>query len=423
MTAALQRLWTNPRQVKRLIMLFNLLAGAVLVWGSRGLIALDWQRMYRPEEFRSLGDLWGFLGELQTGISPIWSSLEILAQLAFGSTALFSHFFYPATLLLLGILPTWLFARTSLQALLTAGLSLFFILVTRILHQGNPQLYDLYFPALLLGLLGMMGHLQGREGQPGKLWRSAMAAGLLLAVLELTRTFAIVLAPFLLLGFFLVLRRLPKTYFLFFLLPVALLSGGWHAKQMAAHGHFHWTNHSGFNLHKSWAEFAGPIDYKEAPPRYEGGFPNINTDEHSRYDKEVRRKVLAGIARRPCGAFAHAMERLLAFYRPKTDLYLSTLPTWLEYLYRPVVWSLGLLLAFLTGRLAWQIFRRPLKLNSWERLGDASNMLLLTAALTSLLFAIGESGEEARFMISILPLLACLPAIALQAWGEGASWR
>lgn len=409
--SALQSIWNDPRRLKWLLTALILLAAAVLGWGTRGLITLDWQRMYRPEEFHSFPDLFAFLSELQTGISPVWSSLEIVSQILFGTTAPFSRIVYPLLLGLVAVLPLWMFPRTRLAMLATAFCSLLFLGVTRILHQGNPQLYDIYFPALLLGYLACLQALPKLNAGSRKAFGMAFAAGLLLAVLELTRTFAIALFPVLLAGGLVFLWKMPRRNLLAFLLPVLLLSGGWHLKQVVSHGHFHWTNHSGFNLQKSWADFTGPIDFEEEAPRYEGGFPNFNTDRHSANNKVVTGMVIDGIVRRPGKALVHAGGRVLAFYRPKTDLYLATLPKPVEWVYRPVVWVLGLTLLFLTGRVAFVALRRPLQRSGWLELLKPVGLLVFSAAGASFLFAIGESGEEARFMISILPLLACLPGV------------
>ena len=371
--------------------------------------------MYRPEEFTSFSDLFAFLAELQTGISPVWASLEILSQIVLGTTAPFSRIVYPLGMALVAVLPLWLFPCTRLQMALTAGLSLLFLLVTRILHQGNPQLYDIYFPALFLGFLACLQALRNSDPSSRRTLWLALGAGLLLAVLELTRTFAIALFPVLLLGGLVAVWKMPRRNLVAFLLPVLLLSGGWHLKQVVAHGHFHWTNHSGFNLQKSWADFTGPIDFEESPPRYEGGFANFNTDLHSANNKVVTGMMLDGIARQPGKAVAHAGGKVLAFYRPKTELYLAQLPKPVEWVYRPVVWLLGLVLLGMTLRLGFRVLRRPHKRASWLELAEPENLLVFGAAAASFLFAIGESGEEARFMISILPLLACLPGV-LRRW-------
>ncbi len=392
------------------------MAALVLGYNMRGVLTLDWQRMYKPEEFTSLGDLWDFLSELQTGISPLWASLEILCRLLIGTTGPIAKLAWPLALGLSYVLALRTFAHSVRQLYVTASLALFLMLVTRLLHPGNPQLYDVYMPALFLGFLAALRRYKLAEGSGKKAWRIALLAGFLLAALELTRTFIFVLMPILVPCALLAFGTRNWKVWLAFLLPVVLLSGGWHLKQIVKHDQVQWSNHSGFNLYKSWSEFVGPVEYQEEPPRYQGGFTNLNTDTHTANNKDITRKIMAGIAAQPGKAISHAGKRLLAFYRPKTNLYLSTLPKAVEWIYRPVVWALGLMLAGLFGRLLFLVLRAPLKKSSWQLLGESGNILLVFGALTSLLFAIGESGEEARFMISILPILACLPVLLPFFW-------
>jgi 4-amino-4-deoxy-L-arabinose transferase-like glycosyltransferase len=376
--------------------------------GIKGTLTLDWQHLYRPEDFHTWADLWRFMGELQTGISPFWAFLEVSAQLIFGSTALFSMVLYPLAIGLNAYWATTLFARRRWQVLLSAGLSLVFAVAIRFIHKGNPQLYDVLMPALLLGWVAALQRL--RDPRLRGSWRMGwcVLAGLLLSVLELTRTLIFPLLPLLLLFSYLAIRPLPLKHFLVFLVPILLLSGSWHFQQYSQHGKLHWSNHDGFNMQKSWVEFTGPIpsDFVDDPPLYEGGMDNINTDRHTAYNKVVQRQVREAILRQPGKAAGHFAERLLAFYRPKTVLFLGSTPTWYNVFYRPAVWLCALSMLIGLLRMVWLTVRAPLQRKTWLDWGQPAVILMAVTLLVSCIFAVGEVGEEARFMISILPLLA-----------------
>jgi hypothetical protein len=403
--ATIENIWHDARKSRIVVGLLV----AVLAFGLNttihGTINLDWQHLYRPEDFHSWGDLWAFLGGLQTGISPIWAFLEVSVYLIFGSTAFFSYVLYPLTIGLNAYWSTTLFARTRWQVLLSGGVSLVCAVAIRYMHKGNPQLYDMLMPCLILAWLAVLQQLRAPDARP--LLGLSLAAGTLISLLELTRTLIFPLLPILLLLSFLAFRPLPVKYFLVFLLPILLFSGGWHLKQVVSHGQVHWSNHDGFNMQKSWSEFSGPVSdtFQDAPPLYVGGFDNINTDRHTAYNKVVKQQVQQAILRQPLRAVGHVATRLVAFYRPKTVLFMAQNPGWLNLLYRPAVWLGGLSVLVGLLWLGWQTLRAPLRRATWAAWSRPEAILGVVTLLISCVFAAGEVGEEARFMISILPLL------------------
>ncbi len=416
LAAHIENIWHDARKSRIVIGLLV----AVLSFGLNttipGTINLDWQHLYRPEDFHTWGDLWAFLGGLQTGISPIWAFLEVSAQLIFGTTAMFSYVLYPLSIGLNAYWSTTLFARTRWQVLLAGGMSLVFAVAIRYMHKGNPEMYDMLMPCMILGWLAVLKHMRAGKSTDRQLFWFALLAGAVLSLLELTRTLIFPLMPFFLLGTFLAMRALPIRYYLLFLLPIVLFSGGWHLKQIVCHGQVHWTNFDGFNMQKSWAEFTGPVpsEFKDDPPLYEGGFDNINTDRHTAYNKVLKRQVQQAILRQPVRAAGHIATRLVEFYRPKTVLFMAQNPGWLNLLYRPAVWLGGL--SVLVGLLlqGWQTLRAPLRRATWAAWGRPEAILLVITLLISCVFAAGEVGEEARFMISILPLLTAAVGGVLQ---------
>ena len=80
-----------------------------------------------------------------------------------------------------------------------------------------------------------------------------------LALLELTRPFMIFLLPlFLVVEWHRIYLHAPRrqSALAAFLLPVVVLSGGWHLHLFLAHDHqIAWTNISGYNLQRAWEDF------------------------------------------------------------------------------------------------------------------------------------------------------------------------
>lgn len=407
---SLKAIWNDVPRLRRLAGLLVALLVIGLNAGIRGTITLDWQHLYRPEDFHSWGDLWDLMAGLQTGISPFWAFLEVSCQLLFGTTAPFSLVLYPLAMGWSFYLGVTLFSRTKLQLVVAAGASVVFAVAIRYLHKANPQIYDVLMPALILSWVVAIQRLQSAPAGKQMIW--AIVAGLLLSVLELTRTLIFPLMPFLLVLSFLAMRRLPIRHFAMYLLPILLLSGSWHLKQIVAHGQTHWSNHDGFNMQKSWVDLTGPLptDFVDDPPLYEGGFDNINTDKHTAYNKVVRKMVREAVLKQPGNAVGHFFKRLLAFYKPKTELFMAKTPGWFDLAYRPLVWLGGLATLVLLGLAGWRIVRRPRLGASWLALGDPVMLVAAVTALISAVFAVGEVGEEARFMISLLPLLVVLLA-------------
>lgn len=412
--ARLALAWADLPRLRRWVAVAVAIVAVALNAGIAGTPTLDWQHLYRPEDFHAWADLWRFLDGLQTGISPFWASLEIACQLLLGTVKPITHGLYPLCIGLGYYGAVRLLSASRMQVLVSAGLSLTFAIATRFIHKGNPQLYDCLMPVLILAWVATLQRLRAAEA--GKAWRWALLAGLLLSILELTRTLVFPLMPLLLVLSFLAIRPRPITVFIIYLLPIVLLSGSWHAKQVVSHGQLHWSNHDGFNMQKSWAAFTGPIDssFHDDPPLYEGGFENINTDKHTAYNQVVRRQVRAAVLQQPAKAAAHLGRQWLAFFKPKTQLFMARTPGWFDLAYRPAVWlgALGMLGVVLLA--AWGTLRRPLLGASWLAWGQPERVLATVTLLVSLVFAVGEVGEEARFMISILPMLAALGSSPLR---------
>ena len=408
--------WRDRPDAYRLwVSLVVLVLGIPIVWGSKGVITLDWQKMFRPGDFTTWSDYWQFMRHLQTGISPFWSSLEIFCQLLFGSVGLFVDFAYPLCLLLCGVLPVWWFTRKPGHSLLVGVMGLVFLVAVRFLHPGNAQLYDLYMPLLFMVFLHLLSKLRPPASE-GHNSGTALGAGLSLAILELTRTLVFPFMP-VLLGLSLVsMRGKGRRNVLLFLLPILLLSGGWHLKQWGSHGHLHWTNHGGFNLYNNWYQFVGEIEFEEAPPLYEGGFKNFNTDLHSQNNRKVQKLVLEGIKAKPGKAVVHFVYNIFRIFKPQTTLFGSDLGRYpfLAWAYRFLVWTAGLGMGLGLLWIFWRVSKKVFWKDGWTVLGDPLVIAVLGSAMMTVVIAQGELGEEPRFMISILPILIIFPIYRLR---------
>ena len=393
----------------------------VLMWGSvNANLTLSWQNMYRVEEFTSWGQLGTFLEELQTAISPFWSALEISAQLLFGSAWIFTKLGYVLWTVFAFAISIKLFGTSRSRLLIITSLCLVFAVAIRVIHKGNPQLYDIYTPVLFLLFLFSLK----RARQTTSSIVPALMAGLFLSIFELTRSFVFPMLPVLIVLGLISLAGKPWRAKLLFILPLILLSGSWHLKQVVVHQQLHWSNLTGYNLQKSWEDF---LEVKfpnlKTQARYPGGFPNLNTKAQTEYNKVIVSTLVRKISEQPAKAVARVGECVIQLYQPKTDLYLAKMGRIPKLIYRPLVWltGLSLLAGFLV--LAYRLLRGIRRKSTWLALGDPENILVIGLVMISLLLAIGERGEEARFMVSMLPLLAAMPGWELYSGKIATAFR
>ena len=231
----------------------DLLAFLIPVWGYTATASVTWMRMLDLESFRSAGDVWTYLLDLRTGIPPVLSALELLWWVQFRDLTLFTD----------NPLPDHHSAGLHAGAGASAG-------PAAAPHRPCP-------PRRLPGESGGRGACR----QPSQL-RSALrapAAGLFPADRYVGATLSSGLAgggglmPFAA-GTDAAIHDLPSAAvpagrrasdpphaprrglaLAAFLLPVVVLSGGWHLHLYLAHDHqIAWTNISGYNLQRAWED-------------------------------------------------------------------------------------------------------------------------------------------------------------------------
>lgn len=384
----------------------------LLVRGYEGTPSITWMNVFDLDAFRTPQDVWTYLLELRTGIPPLLSALELLWWVEFRDLSLFSRILYPACIALAFTAAVLVQPRrpAPMLAVLAAAPPLA-ALGTQV-HAGNPALYDPLFAALLLGYFALTA-LSRNAPRPLRL----AAAGTLLAALELTRPFMIYLLPlFLLVEIHRIRRTAPRpgSALLVFLIPVLLISGGWHLHLHHAHdGQIPWTNISGYNLQRAWWEFHPEIHAAknlEVPPKREGLWGDLNRSDVYRTSEAIKGLILARILDEPVRAAGYAADRIVAFASAPTRIYGHDPQGPGIALYRAAVTALVLTTVAYVMLGAILLPRRrcpPWLYGPW--------WLGASVLLIALLVAVAEKGEEARFLFSILPLLLAMGGFALDA--------
>jgi hypothetical protein len=393
-------------------------AGAYVVRDASGSPAVRWMDFYRFEDFGSAADAWRFFAELRTGIPPLLAALEVTEYLATGDAWLTDVLLYRAGMLLAFALPLVAFRRTGLECLASFGLCLLFLVCARIVGSPNPQIYD---PLLPLFLIGPLLLLHAARRSPGRALPLAAAAGTGLALAELSRPFVLVLLPGLVAWGLLALRALPRRSLVAFLAPLVLLSGGWHAKLALAHdGQLFWSNHGGFNLYRAWEhevvgwpEYAGKQLWIFESRARDGEFQGSgkfhswgwNSQSHADRSQELTGALLRHLSREPASSARYAVGRVAELLRPKLRVGKGA-P--LGRLARPYRLFVRLAAAFLGANLLLLLLRLA-RGPRVESLASLEAAWILTACGLIVFLAVGDKGEEGRFVISVLPFLAALP--------------
>ncbi len=377
---------------------------------SDALPSVNWCYAYRPSDFDSWAITVAFVQNLRIPIPLPLALSEIASYNLFGSDILITRFAYRAALVFSFVLAIYLASPLRWKTAASFLLSFVFLWSTVLIHPGNPQLYDIFFPLFFLAYIVLLLRIVREPPSPAFCKKTAMlclAAGFALSMTEFMRPFVIFLLPLLVLGAWQSLRDRPLIYFLCLLMPVVLLSGTWHVHLFCRHGQITINNHSGYNLIRAWPMVERPELTPESvdpAPRMQR-WASANAPEHFENSQRLQRAVLCYIAENPVASFRHGLMLLGRFFAPQTDLCEKHPESALFLLYAPMVWATALWLAVNAFLLGLPIVRHPLL-----TLGRPENMLLLTTILSILIMALGEDGEQARFLISVLPLLAALPS-------------
>jgi hypothetical protein len=369
--------------------------------------ALHWMRLYEIGDFHGFDDLWDFLAGLRTAIPPVFASAEIILHLAIGEIRIPLAIGYYASLLACFVIAVQL-QRGDVDRVASLGLSLLLAAGVTRSHYVNPEPYDLYVPALATALLAV-------ALSPPSQWRGWAAAGIALSVLELSRPFMLAGAAILAVPLIHRAARRGRGAVWALLLPVAVLSGGWHAKLLLVHGQLSISNNGGFNV----ADAVQTVGFKIPMPALEPETPNPkragwidpNTDTRARNNAALSQALLAAVVADPLGAVKAVARRYVRFLALPTTMYGNDFDSPILTPYRWLV-RVGVVLSALAGLVL--LVRR-----GWRVVIDPVANFLLYSGFVLFCVAVCTAGEEMRLATEFSPTLSLLPLVMRTALDGG----
>jgi len=311
---------------------------------------------------------------------------------------------------------------------------MFFMLVAAKIVPRNPQTYDIYFPLLaLLFILATRSCVRAKTAVARRFL--ALLAGLSLGAFELCRPFALLLVPVLLLHGYRVIQPRSLRLFLLLLIPFLVISGGWHLKlAVLQEGQVLISNYGGRNLWQTWRPLLEetsdpklelPVTRRGSPQyrqliekRFQGtgrlAWQKIDTAWFSQSSAEQMRVMRQFALEHPLLAMKNTVAEMLDtlnghtvfFFRHRAGvLHLGPSPIRHPDIYAWLVRAAALY-AFLNG--LWLIVRW-VRERSVSFLAEPATAVIGVLCLALGISSVAESGEEARTLVALLPLLACLP--------------
>lgn len=400
------------RQYRHQIFLVLYLIFGIYAWQEASeifaLASTLWMNIFNFDPFTTWEGVWEYFIELRTGVPPAISFLEVICYRLTGSYQPITHGFYRFSLIAMLLLPVLFTRRRFIDYVVHLILAFIFLKALIKIVMGNPQMYDVLTPVfLMLFVLFVRAGLGSDHHRGRQLWLMA-GAGFFLSMAELARPFMIALVP-ILIGIVIYRFRNRRKALIPFLTLFLLLSGGWHTKLLIQHGQLIWSNHSGANLVGAWAPL---LDHKaleatlepEEPPLVvnQWTWDNINTDVHARNTAKQKAAVFAAIADQPGKAFDHFLTKVGTFTEPQVGMYSYHPEGWDIEAYKWLVHVGFWLLGFMMIRSLILVIGEP------ARIASESVILTGMAAFLTLMPVIGESGEEARFLVTVIPFLVWL---------------
>ena len=389
--------------------------GIGLAKGNTAFSSTYWMQIFSYQDYTEPQDFYQYLLDLRTGIPPLYSALEIYSFNTWEDSSWIFQNLYQGAIIVLVLLP--LFFSKGKGVLLLWGLLTAWVIFRSILliHPGNPQYYDVLLPVfLLLFILLTEASLATKE------WKffaliPAFLAGLSLSIAELSRPFMLALLPILVVySLFHFIQHKQWLLVGAFLLPLLMLSGGWHGKLfMYNNGQIIWSNSSGTNLYRAWSEFVDSEALnkelqKEEEPLMWGRWDNLNTQVHYENSQVRKKYVWEGIRKNPGKALMRIWKKTLIFIQPQTDIYDHKPRGSYIAMYSFLVKGLFLVFPILLFLEIRQLIKKP------HHFFSRNLLILIITGFLSLMPIIGESGEEARFLVSVLPFLMILGMIGLE---------
>lgn len=433
MASSLSVLVADRMKNRRLVLaILTLLYGAIasivsvrLLSTYMGKPAVHWMFFVRGTHVPPIEDLPAFWKELRTGIPPVLATAEIVTCNLFGDFGFITVYGYRIAIILVFWLSFVLLSESFLSTAVSFVSSIVFLLVTGFEHRRMPEVYDIFAPlCFLLFLLCLK--LATKEVAYGR-DSLCLAAGFFLSMVELLRPYVIAILPFLLLFAYLGLRRHGRGHIAYFLIPLLLFSGSWHLKLLYFNdGQIIWSNFSGYNMIRCWRQLYPDmrgIEYRD-PLRGSGAKREyINSPAFARSSIELRREMTPEIVGHPIRSAMFVLgtriPEVLNGYSAKKMPFVSPV---LQRLHPPIIWVSALLMyIYLLFAVARSVQKRTL-----DGLAEPECILAFYVISSVFIFAIGEYGEEFRFLISLSPLFAAFPvskvgelAVAVRRHAQG----
>ena len=397
----------DPRVV--LSQMVFVIIGINLVAGMDSIPSVGWMFMHHPDDFRddSWAAIFDFLWGLRTGIPPFLAGLELVLVKMTGSAVWVTVYGYQMALISVYLLAMQLARSTPWRYGLSVLASGTFLYSTVLVHPGVPASYDVFFP---LFFLLFVTSLRWATSEMKLHWAifAAVLSGVFLALTELSRPFVIYWTPVMLFAVWRMLGR-DRRVWLGFLAPIVMISGLWHVHLYLDFGQLTFTNHAGANLARGWpqVEHAAPIDETRGVAVRPGRWFDRNTEVHTQNSRMLEKAVFKYWRDNPWASARHLVFRVRELLSAKTQLYSHAPQSWVFSLYGPMVWSM---LGIMLGRVAlWSLEACGRgKGIDWRVEGGAIIVTGFTLYCL-LVLSIGEAGEEARLLISVLPMLAVCP--------------
>ncbi|MFQ5922232.1 MAG: hypothetical protein ACE5M4_05260 [Anaerolineales bacterium] len=385
--------------------------GAFLTRHSEATPSIKWMSIYRVEDIDSVAEALEFYANLRVPIPVPVSLLEIISHNLSLNTFFVSRFVYRLSIILAYLLAFAVCYPSLYRLALVFPISVLFLWSTAIIHPGNPQLYDVIFPCLmLLSLVFLKIAEPSRSKVSGSVF-AAFAAGFFLSLAELTRPFVIFLIPIVIVTAYVRFGGLSRRHFLIFMAPIVVLSGTWHVYQLTRHGQLTWSNHSGFNLSRAWPMVESPeLVREDSPPIEPGRWPNLNTWEHAENSRLWQTAIVRYVISNPMYSADHMLRKVTDFASAPTGIWAHQPDHPVLDLYRPAVLVSMTFAGVGSGLLVLSLIGYRGKVT--KLLGAPENALIFLTFLIVLILSVSETGEEARLLVSILPFLVLLqPAV------------
>lgn len=387
-----------------LTLIFSI-AGFLLVRSARGVAATGWMRIYLPQDIANFRELCSYVRNLRAPIPVVISILEIINHQICGNTDLTTQSLYRISLVACYILSLNAFFSPNLKIIASFMFSVVFLWSAVIIHKLNPQTYDIFFPMFLLLYIFLMNRYKtsASSGKGRNLY--LIGAGFFLSMAELSRPFVFFMLPLFILNAFFLLKSKLKSFSLF-LIPVFLFSGVWHFHLFMKYRQITWSNHTGFNLSKAWDMVEPPPLVKEVhdAPLKPHRWRNLNTPEHYENSRRLQKTILKYIATHPLESVVHIARQILYFLTPQIRIGKFHPRHQILRVYRPLAW-----ISFIWILLNLYLLFRGFIRYGFKTLASTENTLILAIVLSTGFLAIGETGEQARMILSLLPLLAVFP--------------